>query len=107
MLRVIEVPVDHYVRQLDELSSAQPRHVIERLIDHEQHPALRQIEAEVAQIEAQVAQASEQVEPIPEPVAEPPLPEPRPMSRVRPHDDGVIVMRPPKLSHRFPKSPSL
>ena len=82
MLRVIEVPVDHYVRQLDELSSAQPRHVIERLIDHEQHPALRQIEAEVAQIEAQVAQASEQVEPIPEP----PLPEPRPMSRVRPHE---------------------
>ena len=81
--------------------------MIERLIDHEQHPALRQIEAEVAQIEAQVAQASEQVEPIPEPVAEPPLPEPRPMSRVRPHDDGVIVMRPPKLSHRFPKSPSL
>jgi hypothetical protein len=104
VLRVIEVPVAHYVRQLDELSSAQPRHVIERLITTK---ALRQIEAEVAQIEAQVAKASEQVEPIPEPVAEPPLPEPRPMSARAPHDDGVIVMRPPKLSHRFPKPPSL
>jgi hypothetical protein len=43
----------HYISPTiaaDELSSAQPRHVIERLIDHEQHPALRQIEAEVAQI---------------------------------------------------------
>ena len=49
--------------------------MIERLIDHEQHPALRQVEAEVAHTEAQVAQASEWVEPIPEPVAEPPLPE--------------------------------
>ena len=65
VLRFIEVPVDHYVRQLDELSLAQPRHVIERLIDHEQHPALRQIEAEVAQ-----TRPSEQVEPIPEPVAD-------------------------------------
>ena len=62
--REAEVPVDQYVRQLVELSSAQKRHVIERLIDHEQHPALRQIET-------QMAAASEQVESISELVAEP------------------------------------
>ena len=55
MLRVIEVPVDHYVRQLDEIVGLQPRHVIERLIDHVQHPALRHFEGGrvFAQIEAQ------------------------------------------------------